>query len=231
MNAISLRTMGIRPNPINLFFLIVLGLLLPVASPARAADTAPTAASPKESKPKKASDRLAVIRFHIEVTDDGNGPRAEVIRSQPQSFAIHKAPFFDERDLVSAQVVETTDGGFILQVDGTEHGRNTLEMTTASSNGRHILIYGQWTDDDEITTSRWMAAPMIRGPMRDGIIRFSVDADRTEARQFVEGLNNVAVKLKNRVASKGGAPTPSSKKLPVNSNSAAADAINRGTRP
>jgi hypothetical protein len=234
MNAISLRTMGIRSNPINLFFLLVLGALFLAPPISRAADSAPagTNSPPKKnSKPKKASDRLAVIRLHMEVTDDGGSPRAEVIRSAPQSFPISKDPFFDERDLIMAQMVETPDGGFIIQLEGTEHGRNAVEMATAASNGRHILVYGQWTDDDDVTESRWLAAPVIRGALRNGTIRFSVDADLTEARQLVDGLNNVAIKLKNQIKSKGGPPTSSGKKPPVNTGSAASDAINKATRP
>lgn len=235
MIAISLRTMGKWWCPFNLFFLLPVCVLMSAPGMLHAADTAPgaTEGAPKKSgKPKKASDRLAVIRFHIEVTDDGSGPRAEVIRSRPQTFAIDKVPFVDERDLTSAQIVETPDGGFVIQVDCTEHGRNSLEMTSAASNGRHILIYGQWTDDDDVTESRWLGAPVIRMALRNGTFRFSVDADRTEAQQLVDGLNNVAIKLKNQV--KGKAPTSSSsstKKPPVNSTSSAADAINKAARP
>lgn len=236
MNAISLRTMGIRGRPINLFFLLPLCVLLAAPAGVRAADpsatNAPSASAPKKAtKPKKASERMAVIRFHIEVTDDGNAAKAEVIRSRPQSFPIDKAPFFDERDVVGAQIVETPDGGFILQIDGTEHGRNALEMTTASANGRHILIYGEWIDDSETSSSRWLAAPMIRSPIRNGVIRFSVDADREEAQQFVDGINNVAIKLKNQVKGKPPSTTGTSKKPPVNSNTAAGEAINKSTRP
>ena len=79
-----------------------------------------------------------------------------------------------------------------------------------------------------------IAAPMIRGTVRNGTLRFSVDCDRTEAQMLVDGLNNVAVKLKNRPKIKSDPDSTAkgaSKKSPVNSKSAAADLINQNTRP
>ncbi|MCW5558890.1 MAG: hypothetical protein KIT22_13810 [Verrucomicrobiae bacterium] len=223
--------MGVASGCINLFFagaklLLALALALPLA----AADAGGT----NTAEPKRASSRLGAIKLHIETTDDGNGPRAEVIRSQPQTIPIQKAPFFDERDVALAEMVETPDGGFMIQIDSTEHGRNALEMTTVSANGRRIVIYGQWTTDDKVTGGRWMAAPLIRTPIRNGSLRFSVDCDREEARMWVDGLNNVAVKLKNQSKGKQSSTKNqqgSPKKNPVNSTSTAGDLINKYSRP
>jgi len=231
MIAIALRTMGVAPGTINLF-LVCAGLLFApaLALPVAAADT-PGATT---AKPKKASSRLGAIKLHIETTDDGNGPKAEVIRSRPQIVPIQKVPFFDERDVAMAEIVETPDGGFVVQIDSTEHGRNALEMTTVSANGRRIAIYGQWTTDDEATGSRWVAAPLIRTPVRNGSLRFSVDCDRDEARMWVDGLNNVAIKLKNQAKGKQSSTKNqqgSPKKNPVNSTSTAGDLINKYSRP
>ena len=246
-------TMGLHRRPINLFFLTVLvaglsglsalqaadpavagGKPAGAATPAPATNSATATPAKKNSKPKKASDRYAVIRYHLETTDDGNGPKAEVIRSRPQLIPIQKMPFFDERDVASADLIETPDGGFIVQIEGTEHGRNALEMATVSANGRRVAIYGQWMTDSETPEIRWIAAPMIRGTVRNGTLRFSVDCDRTEAQMLVDGLNNVAVKLKNRPKIKSDPDSTAkgaSKKSPVNSKSAAADLINQNTRP
>lgn len=222
--------MGVARGSINLF-LAGLAFLIAFGAPLRAADST----SAKPSKPKKASTRLASIKLHMETTDDGSGPRAEVLRSRPQSIPIQKMPFFDERDVAMAEIVETPDGGFVIQIDSTEHGRNALEMTTVSSNGRRIAIYGQWTTDDEVTGGRWLAAPLVRIPVRNGALRFSVDCDREEARMWVDGLNNVAVKLKNQSKGQQSStknPQGSSKKNPVSSTSTAGDLINKySTRP
>ena len=241
--------MGLHRRPINLFFLTVLvaGLAgisgLDAADPATAggnpagAPTPPPSANApaaKKKQPKKASDRYAVIRYHLETTDDGNGPKAEVIRSRPQLIPIEKMPFFDERDVAAADLIETPDGGFIIQIEGTQHGRNAMEMATVSANGRRIAIYGQWMTDSDAPEIRWIAAPMLRGTIRNGTLRFSVDCDRSEAQMLVDGLNNVAVKLKNRPKIKSDPDSTvkgASKKSPVNSKSAAADLINQNTRP
>lgn len=226
--------MGIRPGSINLFFLVSLLVALTGLAPLRAADpNAGGESVPKKSgKTAKVSNRLAVIRIHMEATGSGDGPTAEVIRAQPQLFSIEKQPFFDERDVAGAEIVETPDGGFVLSLDSTEHGRNALEMATVSSNGRHLVIYGQWIKDDEATESRWLAAPVLRNPLRGGVIRFSVDCDREEAQLLVDGLNNVAVKLKNQSKTKGDTSSSKGKqkKSTVDSTSAAGDLINQNTR-
>jgi len=222
--------MGAGHGSINLF-LACLGLLVVLAVPVPAADTT----APKAAKSKGASSRVAAIKLHMETTDDGSGPKAEVIRSRPQTIPIQKMPFFDERDVAMAEIVETPDGGFVVQIDSTEHGRNALEMTTVSSNGRRIAIYGQWSTDDDATSGRWLAAPLVRIPLRNGSLRFSVDCDRDEARMWVDGLNNVAIKLKNQSKGQQSStknPTGSSKKNPVSSTSTAGDLINKySTRP
>ncbi|MBL9175781.1 MAG: hypothetical protein JNL10_19720 [Verrucomicrobiales bacterium] len=253
MIANSRMTMGLHRRPINLFFLAVLvagcsGLSAlwaadpPVAggkpagapAPAPSTNAVSSPSTKKDSKPKKASDRYSVIRYHLETTDDGNGPKAEVLRSRPQLIPIEKMPFFDERDVAAADLIETPDGGFILQVEGTTHGRNAMEMATVSANGRRVAIYAQWMTDTDTPEIRWIAAPMVRGTVRNGTLRFSVDCDRSEAQMLVDGLNNVAVKLKNRPKIKSDPDSTvkgASKKSPVNSKSGAADLINQNTRP
>ena len=41
---------------------------------------------------------------HLETTDDGNGPKAEVIRSRPQLIPIQKMPFLMRQDVASAWI-------------------------------------------------------------------------------------------------------------------------------
>ena len=206
--------------------------VLAVAGPLAAADGPAPGSGSKPAKPKKASDRLAVIRVHLEATDTGSTPKAEVIRSRPQIIPIQKEYFLDERDVAVAQLVETPDGSFAIQIDTTPHGTKALEMATVTANGRRMVIFGQWSTDTEVAESRWLAAPLLRGPLREGTMRFAADCDLTEARQFVDGLNNVAVKLKNQPKSRGTSSAPTTtKKPPVKSNSTAGDLINQYSKP
>ena len=42
----------------------------------------------------------------------------------------------------------------------------------------------------------WLAAPLIRRPIADGVLTFTPDASREEAEKIVKGLNNVTEKIK-----------------------------------
>jgi hypothetical protein len=230
MNAISADNMRTPFRAINTFFLLFAVLALGGFAPGYAADgTSTNTASGSRAKKKKSSERLAVIRIHMEVTDDGSGPKAEVMRSSPLIFPIKKEPFFDERDVASAEILETPDGGYVIQLIATDRGQHEMEMATVSSNGRHLLIYGQWTPDGDLTEGRWLAAPLLRSPLRNGQLVFTADASRQEAIMLVDGLNNVAVKLKNQPKGKSSsqaAPPSSNQKLPTGKNSTAQDLIN-----
>ena len=58
-----------------------------------------------------------------------------------------------------------------------------------STRGRRLVIYCNFED------SRWLAAPVIREPIKDGLLTFTPDATREECERIVEGLNNVAREL------------------------------------
>ncbi|HAB18896.1 MAG TPA: hypothetical protein PLX89_25200 [Verrucomicrobiota bacterium] len=232
MTAFVTAKMRTRPLPFNAFFLGATVALAAMSSlPLRAADSS-TKPSTTTKKPTKSSDIVAVVRVFTEVTDDGGAPTATVIRSRPLTIAISKTPFLDERDIARASVLETPDGGFMLQIDATPHGVQALEMETISANGRHLVIFGQWSvDGQEKPEERWLAAPLLKGPIHTGTLVFSADCTQAEAQRIVDGLNNVAVKLKNQPkSSKSGstATTSSSKTKPAGSpNSAARDAIEK----
>jgi hypothetical protein len=131
----------------------------------------------------------------------------------------------------------------MIQVELTQpHGRQSLEMGTVSSLGRHLLIFGQWTTEtDTKPEERWLAAPVVRNVLRTGTIVFSADMDREEAERFVEGINRVAVKLKNQKKAKSGASStpkdksknssPSSSKPKASPDSSAQQAIDNAKKP
>jgi hypothetical protein len=229
MNAISPRKMGTRSRSFNFFFRLALALAFALSG--YAAGSSKTNAPATKSKPVKATDIVAAVRFYMEATDDGSAPKAEVIRSLPQSFAIQKEPFFDERDVVLAEILETPDGGFMMKIDATPHGKNAIEMATVASNGRHLVIFSQWSQDQDNTDARWLAAPLLRGPLRNGSVVFTPDCDRVEAQKIVDGLNNVAIKLKNQPKVKGGAGSGSAKKAPSGNTPPAQELIDKHSSP
>lgn len=210
--------MGIAFHTFNSFFLSGLLSLLLIGPQVLGADPqAPTSSQAKPAtpaKPKKKPAPYGILRLHLEANNDGNSPRAQVIRRLPQTYAVQQTPFVDERDVVRAFVVDAPDGGFMIQVELTQpHGRQALEMGTVSSVGRHLLIFGQWTtESDAKPEERWLAAPVVRNVLRNGTIVFSADMDRDEADRFVEGINRVAVKLKNQKKGKSGASSTSKDK-------------------
>lgn len=221
-------------QPFNSFFLasaLALGGVGSALLPA--ADTSPSSSSKTQTtKP------LAMIRMYLEVTDDGTVPKVEVIRRLPQTFPVAKQPFLDERDVTRAAVIETPDGGFMIQIETTSHGKQSLEMATVTSNGRHLVIFGQWsTDGTDKPEERWLAAPLIRGPLHNGSMIFSADCTREEAHRIVDGLNAVAVQLKNQPKSKSGSSSSSSStkadkssQPPSSPNSSARELIEKNRR-
>ncbi len=238
--------MGIAFHTFNSFFLsglLVLLLTGPEILGADAPAAKPTEANDTQRKKKKKPDPYGILRLFLEANDDSNSPKATVIRRLPQTYPVQQTPFIDERDIVRAMVVEAPDGGFMIQVELTQqHGRQALEMGTVSSMGRHLLIFGQWTtESDAKPEERWLAAPVVRNVLRTGTIVFSADMDREEAERFVEGINRVAVKLKNQKKAKSGASStpkdkskssaPSTSKPKVSPDSSAQQAIDNAKKP
>ncbi len=239
----TVRTnMGIASRRFNSFFLAGWTVAAAIATASSgAADSPKTTQGTQSSKSSgnsktKKEDPMAILRFFTEVTDDGTAPKIEVIRSLPQTYPITKEPFMDERDIARAQLMETADGGFMIQVDTTNHGRQTLEMTTVGASGKRVVIFGQWNvDGQEKPEERWLAAPLIRSPIHTGSLVFSADCSREEAQRIVEGMNNVAVKLKNQPKSKSKPSNQStqndkSKQPTASPNSKAQDAIDKASK-
>lgn len=216
----------------NSFFLAA-GVTAAVLHPSAvvAADAAKPAPSKSSSKSKK-EDPLAVVRLFTEVVDDGTAPKIEVFRRVPQMYAVSKQPFLDERDVARMVLLDTADGGFMFEVDFTNHGKQVLEMQTVSAGGRRLIIFGQWNvDGQEKPEERWLAAPLIKTPIHDGTLRFSADCSREEAERIVEGANAVAVKMKNQPKSKTktkATKNDKSKAPTASPNSAAQEAIEKG---
>jgi hypothetical protein len=236
MTSLVRTNMRIAHQPFNSFFLaLVLGVAGSLAGAPAAAQDSKTSSSSSSSKKKKEEKAAAMVRVFMETTDDGTAPKVDVIRSRPISVAITKQPFIDERDIVRAILLETPDGGFMIKLEMTSHGKQALEMATVSSNGRRMVVFSQWTMDGvEKPEERWLAAPLIRSPLHDGVMVFSVDSNREEANRIVDGINNVAIKLKNQPKNKSStatsAPKSEKNKPPSTSNSTARDLIDKNQK-
>lgn len=186
--SIAGRKMGGRPRPFNTFFLLLLlgGLV------------AGCATTPEEKQAKAEAKDVSAVRLHAEPRDESMAAtKAKLPRSGPVEIPIDKEPFADERDVVRAQVVDLR-GGFAIRLELTSHGRMVLEGASVTRAGLRLAIYGQWSEGEKETTGRWLAAPVMRRAIRDGVVVFTPDCDREEAERFVRGLNNVAIKLENQ---------------------------------
>ena len=91
----------------------------------------------------------AAVRVHIEVTPEPTGGTQpiSVIRSDPVLVTIKRDPILKEANLVEARVIDA-QGGFALQFKFDENGTWLLEQYSASNQGRHFVIWGEWSDND-----------------------------------------------------------------------------------
>ena len=156
-------------------------------------------ATTPEAKQERAQDKeVAALRLHLETKDDA--PKAKVVtvlRSSPVTLSVESEAFMDERDVKAARLVDSL-GGFAIVIEGTMHARLVLEMNSVARLGRRMAIASTWTTGKDTTETRWLAAPALRQPLRDGAFSFTPDCSREEAEHIVRGLNNVAVKLENQ---------------------------------
>jgi preprotein translocase subunit SecD len=161
--------------------------LLCVASLCCACQTSKT---PKKDDPSKQKSSL---RVHIEVVADSLDfhVAVPVYRENPVMVNVDKDPFLTEADVDEAKVVEVL-GGYDLQIKFNRRGSWILENYTTANPGRHLAIFslfGKKADE-----SRWLAAPVIRQRMPNGVLSFPPDASRAETERIALGLNNAAKK-------------------------------------
>jgi hypothetical protein len=139
----------------------------------------------------------AALRVHGESDATGSGSikTISVLRAQPVSLSISDDPILTEADVVSAKLLDSPGGGFRIEVQFELTAGWQLEQFTAGNPGKHLAIFGQWSD--QLMDGRWLAAPRIVRRIADARLVFTPDASREEADKLVKGLNEV----KGRTAS------------------------------
>ncbi len=156
----------------------VLVLLLVLAGCA----TGPSSSSGKSDKPGKP---IKYLRIHLETRHDipQRSMAVEVGRSTPMRFTVEKVPILSENQVESAALIEQS-GGIEVRLKFNPEGAMALQNYTSAAVGRHLVLM---TDIDEEV--RWIAAPLIRGRMDDGVLIFTPAATKAEMERLVRGLN------------------------------------------
>jgi preprotein translocase subunit SecD len=143
-------------------------------------------------KPKK--DRVvSTLSFHLEQDPDGisDVEVASIYRSAPIDISVETQPFLDSRSLDEATVLEEPGGLFSIRLKFNWEGTAILDTITSSNPGKRIAIFGDFKE------KRWLACPMVRKRISDGVLVFTPDATREEADRIVKGLNDVAKQMKD----------------------------------
>ncbi len=108
-------------------------------------------------------------------------------------FVFSRRPFLTEDYVQSAELIDTPQGGYAIEVGYDDHGRMALDAVSAEARGRHIVILAKFGPKKK-PEQRWIAAPLVRRRITDGVFTFTPDATRQEAEDIVFGLKNVARK-------------------------------------
>ena len=157
-----------------------------------------------QSPETKREKQLATVRIYLEVTTGhpGQNQQVSVLRAAPITLTVEKNPFLNEIHVASASVVDTP-GGFQLSIRFNTKGQWLLEQYTAANPNRRFAIRCQWGVAPDVQ-DRFVAARLVTGRIKDGVLTFTPDASRDDAEQIAIGLNNFAgdTMLKDR----GGLP-------------------------
>ena len=141
---------------------------------------------------KKADKEVAALRVHLQSSEHVTATQTvSVLRANPLAVPIFTDPILTEANLTGAALLDTPVG-FAIEVQFNQTGALTLEQFTSSNPGKHLVIFGQWSE--KVADSRWLAVPLITRRVANGTLSFTPDCSRTEAEQFVKGLKNSAKK-------------------------------------
>ena len=171
--------MVIRADRFNIYFLLLAALVL-----------ASGCSTPKKKATEQRAKQLVTLRVHIEAQPDATGftSPVTVLRSSPVIVNIQNIAILTEANVASARVVDS-HGGFALRIQYNERGTRLLEHYTAANSRKRLVIFSGFGVPGQ---ARWLAVPVIKRKISDGLLIFTPDATRDEAEQIAIGLNNVA---------------------------------------
>ena len=153
----------------------------------------------RTTEERRRDKAISTFRLHLETSRGDTGSNA-IIEIAGAQLYVNNAPFLDETSVTNAAVVDTRDGGFAVQVRYDRHGTLVLDAMTTENRGRHLAIFTQF-GPGKLEQKRWLGAPYIGSSITGGVLIFTPNSTRAEAEQVVQGLNNVAKKLKKKNAS------------------------------
>lgn len=163
-----------------------------------------------ETTGSKSDKALARLTVAVESNREAEG-RSEIItlsRAQPITLKIQSSALLNETHVAEARLMETF-AGFTMLIQFTSMGTHLLEQFTAQYPGRRFAIAVQFGESGKELQMRWLAAPVIKRRVSDGILAFTPDASREEAELIVRGLNNTAIKVGNQKKKKKSESTES----------------------
>jgi preprotein translocase subunit SecD len=138
----------------------------------------------------KTKKQFATLRIHAEAPprQPGFTTSVPISRTEPTKLTVGTSPVLTELHLSSARVIDTP-AGFELELKFDRQGMLLLEESTGSNPGRRLAIFcyfgeAGWEE------GRWLAAPIVRRRISNGIFSFTPDATRDEAEQIATSLNN-----------------------------------------
>lgn len=177
------------------FNILLACLLLPWGLDLRAAE-ASEGAPPQEKRTRKSKKPKPVkhVRVYVETRHDiaERSLAATVGKSNPMAFQVEKLPILNEVHVEQAALIEEA-GTYQVQLRFNSLGSRVLEAYSAGAVGRHFVIMTQIDEE-----ARWIAAPLIRRRLGDGVLRFVPDASREDMQRLVNGLNGEIAKKKKR---------------------------------
>jgi preprotein translocase subunit SecD len=136
------------------------------------------------------------LRLHIQTIPDALEHHITAVVGRRGSFqvVVDEDAFLSEIFVSEATLIDVV-GGYEIKVTFDPKGTRILEQFTTAHKSKRIAVYSQFG------ASRWLAAPVIRRRIADGVFAFTPDCTREEAERIVRGLMNVAGEVRKKYGS------------------------------
>jgi preprotein translocase subunit SecD len=144
-----------------------------------AAGAAGCASSDKKEKAKY----LKHVRVHVETRHDIPERSMPAELSNGMRYMVERLPILNENHVSGAAILDS-QGGYQVELRFDDMGTRILESYTSAAAGRHLAIMADIDGE-----GRWVAAPLIRRRIANGVLAFSPAASREDMERLVQGLN------------------------------------------